>query len=275
MKSLKEVLLQAQSNNQAIPAFNIDSFEIYQAIESVVAEMKYPCLVQLSAGEDHFIQAERLLILVKKAQIDSLPIYLNMDHGHDLSRLEKLVGLGFDMVHFDGSDLDYPTNLKTTAEFIKKIKKTHPNVLIEAEFNQIKSTDTQISPQNFTSPDSALDFINQTQADLLAVSIGNLHGSNPQVPEDLDLVLLAAIKNKLPHQFFTLHGGSGISSVNLSGAIKQGIVKINLNTDLRLEFLKSLKINLDNLKNDKLYELLSPVIDDLKTVIKDKFLCMM
>jgi len=275
MLSLKQVFLEAQSNHQAIPAFNIDSFEIYQAIESVVAQIKYPCIVQLSLGEDEFIQAEKLFLLVKKAQLEDLPIYLNMDHQHNLSRLEKLVQFGFDMVHFDGSDLEYSTNLKTTTDFIAKIKLKYPNVLIEAEFNKINPTGSQLSSQNFTNPDTAFEFISQTKADLLAVSIGNLHGSDPTSPENLDLNLLSNIQKKLPQQFFTLHGGSGISQENISGAIKLGIVKVNINTDLRHQFFKSLKTNLDIQQSDKVYELFHPVIEDLKIIIKDKFLCMM
>jgi len=77
----KQVFTDAQTNHTALPSFNIDTFEIYQAVESVVKELNLPCLVQLSEGEDKFIQAERLFMLVKKAQTDGLPIYLNMDHG--------------------------------------------------------------------------------------------------------------------------------------------------------------------------------------------------
>jgi len=107
MNTLRQYLDQYKSQHFAIPAFNIDCFEIYQAVEDVVAETGLPCIVQLSAGEDKFIQAERLFMLVKKARVDGLPIFLNMDHGKDLSRLEHLTSLGFDMVHFDGSNLDY------------------------------------------------------------------------------------------------------------------------------------------------------------------------
>ena len=74
MKSLSQILTSARQQQTAIPAFNIDSFEIYQAVESVVADINQPCIVQLSPGEDNFIQAERLFILVQKARLDGLPI---------------------------------------------------------------------------------------------------------------------------------------------------------------------------------------------------------
>ena len=274
-KTLKETFSDYFSQNKAIPAFNIDSFEIYQAVEAVVAETGSPCIVQLSAGEDKFIQAERLLMLVKKSRIDGLPIYLNMDHGADLTRLENLINLGFDMVHFDGSDLPFDQNLKSSIDFINKVKIKNPDVLIETEFNKINLVNSQISSDSFTNVDQAFDFINQTKTDLLAISIGNLHGVSLDQPEVLNLELLKQIKEKLPNQFFTLHGGSGVDSAQISASLKLGIVKININTDLRNEFLKSLKTNLDNNKSDKVYKLLTPVVDDLKIVIKNKFLCMM
>jgi fructose-bisphosphate aldolase class II len=275
MKSLKQVLTESQNNHTAIPSFNIDSFEIYQSVESVVRELNLPCLVQLSEGEDRFIQAERLFVLVKKAQIDGLPIYLNMDHGKNIDRLSHLLDLGFDMVHFDGSSLDYSTNLQTATQFIQDVKSRHPDCLVEAEFNKISLVDSQISSDSFTNPEQALEFINQTKADLFAVSIGNLHGVSQTIPEIINLDLLQQIKSVLPHQFFTLHGGSGISPDEISAAIKLGIVKVNINTDLRLQFFKSVRTSLENQANDKVYDLFTPVIDDLKKVIKDKFLCMM
>lgn len=271
MISLRNVLTQSQKNQTLIPAFNIDSFEIYQAVESVVKEIQKPCIVQLSPGEDKFIQAERLLILVKKAQIDGLPIYLNMDHGKDINRLEHLIKLGFDMVHFDGSDLDYSNNLIETRDFIKKIKTNFPNCLIEAEFNKINLVDSQVSPDSFTNPSQALDFINQTQADLLAVSVGNLHGVSQKFPEKLDLDLFKQIQSLLPNQFFTLHGGSGVNREEINQAIKLGVVKININTDLRLSFLNTIRQSLADKPTNKIYQLLTPVIDDLKKVIREKF----
>lgn len=275
MKTLFQVLTESKSNHVAIPAFNIDSFEIYQAVESVVQETNLPCIVQLSPGEDKFIQAERLLILVKKAQIDGLPIYLNMDHGKDINRLSHLLKLGFDMVHFDGSSLDYQTNLKTTADFIKSIKSVCPSCLVEAEFNKINLVDSQISSNSFTNPLQAVEFITQSQADLLAVSIGNLHGVSQKLPEVINLDLLQKINSVLPETFFTLHGGSGIPVDEIKSSLKLGVVKMNINTDLRLSFLRSLKNSVSQNQSEKIYELFNPIINELKQVIKDKFLCLM
>jgi ketose-bisphosphate aldolase len=270
MKSLKQLFSESKTNHQAIPSFNIDSFEIFQAVTTAVTETKLPCLVQLSANEDTFIQAENLYLLVKKANLDALPIYLNMDHGHDLDRLKTLAKLGFDMLHFDGSFLDYQENLSQAVKFVSEVKAINPDCLIEVEFNKINLSEKGVSPDSYTTPAQAQEFISSTNADLLAVSIGNLHGVNPDLPEKIDLDLFKSISEILPDTFFTLHGGSGIPLDLVQSAINLGIVKININTDLRLKFKESLTANLAKSDSEKIYDYFKPVIADLKDIISEK-----
>ncbi|MBU1130319.1 class II fructose-bisphosphate aldolase [Patescibacteria group bacterium] len=270
MLSLNQLLNQYKQEKKAIPAFNIDCFEIYQAVEQAVIETKLPSIVQLSPNQDKFIQAERLFLLVKKANIEGLPIYLNMDHGKDLARLEKLAKLGFDMIHFDGSIFDYDKNLDLAKNLIDKIKSLSLSTVVEVEFNRIKAIDNSISPNIFTKPDQAKEFILKSGAKLLAISIGNLHGVNINQPEQLDIPLLSKIANNFPKDsFFTLHGGSGIPQDQTRQAIKLGVVKININTDLRLKFKQSLS-NSINTNSEKIYQYMTPVIDDLKEIVKEK-----
>lgn len=272
MIPLRQLFSQYKKEHKALPAFNIDSFEIYQAVEDAVKETSLPCLVQLSPSEDNFIDAKRLLMLVKKANSDGLPIYLNMDHGKNIDRLEKLVRLGYDMIHFDGSPLEFSQNLQITKYLVEKIRSFSPDTLIETEFNRINPSATELSPDSFTNPKQAFDFISQTKGDLLAVSVGNLHGVSFDYPERVNLPLLSEISTSLPQTLLTLHGGSGISPDQISAAIKLGVVKININTDLRLKFKESLKRNLPLFQSEKLYELLIPIIADLKEVIKTKLI---
>lgn len=259
MISLKDLLLQYKSEHKALPAFNIDSFEIYQAVERVVGQTNLPCIVQLSAGEDKFIQAERLFLLVQRARLHGLPIYLNMDHGRDLGRLSELSRLGFDMVHFDGSGLPYEDNLSLATDF----KNRHPNTIFEVEFDKIGSG-------KYTLPEQAQEFMSNSGADLLAVSIGNIHGVDINAPEFIDLSLLENITNIIPDKMITLHGGSGISKDQISAAINLGVIKININTDLRLSFLSSLRRELYANDSEKIYEYFDVVITEVEKVVLDK-----
>lgn len=272
MKSLKQVLTDYHQQGIALPAFNIDSFEIYQAVEAAVLQSSLPCLVQLSPGEDAYFQAEKLLMLVKKANTEGLPIYLNMDHGKDINRLLHLASLGFDMIHFDGSAQDFSTNLLLSRHLKEQLDSQNLSTLLEVEFNRIKPVGTQIESANFTSPTQAFDFMTQTRADLLAVSVGNQHGVDLSAPEYLNLELLQKISQKLNHSFLTLHGGSGIDSAQIKQAIGHGVVKININTDLRLQFKHSLADNLSRISSEKIYDYLSPLVADIKEVALHKLI---
>lgn len=273
MKTLRQQLTEYEISGKALPSFNIDTFEIYQAVEDSVKETGLPCIVQLSGGEDKFIHAERLFVLVKRAQSEGLPIYLNMDHGQDPVRLEKLISLGFDMVHFDGSNLDYETNLENTVKFIQALKPHYPEALFEVEFNKINLVGTEVNPNSFTNPDQAFEFLSKTGADLIAVSIGNFHGISEKLPEVLDINLLNKIKNKIPEdKFITLHGGSGIDPKFITEAIRNGVVKININTELRNSFNQSVTQMYSKEVSQKVYDNLSPTIDSLKNVVKSKLL---
>ena len=270
MNTLKNILSQYKIDHKAMPAFNIDSFEIYQAVEAAVKETQLPCIVQLSANEDKFIEAEKLLLLVKKANLENIPIYLNMDHGKDQDRLTKMVKLGFDMVHFDGSSLEYQQNLSDATSFIQQVRSINPEIVIEVEFNKINLIETGVDPKSYTDPTQALEFMTKTGADLLASSIGNLHGVSTELPEVIDLELLKNITNIVPDKYFTLHGGSGIAIDQIFSAINLGIVKININTDLRLQFKKSLIESVTSSTSEKIYDYLTPAITSVKELVVQK-----
>lgn len=266
MKSLRQLLTDYRHNHQAMPAFNIDSYEIFQAVVAAVSQTNLPCIVQLSANEDSFIGAENLFMLARKANLDGLPLYLNMDHGRDTDRLIHLARLGFDMVHFDGSALSYSDNLSAATNLIRRLRSINPEVVVEVEFNKINLVEKGIDPSSYTDPQQALEFMTRSDADLLASSIGNLHGVNTTLPETIDLSLLQSIVSLLPEKLFTLHGGSGISLDQVVSAINLGIVKININTDLRLAFKKSLSESINSSPSEKIYDYLSPAITAVKEI---------
>jgi ketose-bisphosphate aldolase len=264
MLPLKELLTNYFLSHQALPAFNIDSFEIYQAVEAAVVNTKLPCIVQLSQSADKFVTAEKLYLLVKKANLEGLPIYLNLDHQSNVDRLRAMSQL-FDMLHFDSSKEDFSKSLAVTADLISSLKKLNPALLIETEFTPIIATAA-------TDPQQAVDFINHTQADLLAVSLGSRHGNDPSLPENINLGLLSQIHSLLPNTFLVLHGSSGIPLDQIQAAIKLGIVKININTDLRQTFLASLRRELSSQTSEKVYDYFIPAIGDLKKIIKEKLI---
>jgi fructose-bisphosphate aldolase class II len=169
--------------------------------------------------------------------------------------------------------MDYQTNLETSQKFVQNLKNHYSETLFEVEFDKINLVDSVVSSNSFTDPQKAFDFMAQTGADLLAVSIGNLHGISLKLPENINLNLLSKIRNKIPEdKFITLHGGSGISPDQISQAIKLGVVKININTELRINFNQSISQIYSKDFSQKIYENFNPAIDSLKNIIKAKLL---
>lgn len=275
MLNLRQLLETYRQEKKALPSFNVDTHAVYQAIIKTVAKTQLPCLVQLSPGEDAFFGAENLWLLVQKAKADGLPIYCNMDHGKDISRLKKMLSLGFDMVHFDGSDLSFENNLALAIELQKYITSIYPNSstrpLLEVEFNKINLVSSQVDPSSFTTPEQAQKFMNFSNADLLAVSIGNLHGVPSSGIEHIKTDLFQQISVSLPPKtLFTMHGGSGIDLSELKSTISLGVVKINVNTDLRLAYKNGLKSSLASQDTEKIYKYYEPIIESLASIVATK-----
>lgn len=273
---LRQLLSQYKQDKKAIPSFNIDTFTVYQAIEDAVRATMLPAIVQLSSGEDDFVQAERLWILVQKARADGLPIYCNMDHGKDPDRLKKMLLLGYDMVHYDGSHLPFDENLKIALDLKKFIEDKFPQKdtqpVLEVEFNKINLIKDGVDEASFTKPDEALKFMSFCRADLLAVSVGNLHGVPPSgLAEHIKTELFSQIVAAMPpNQLFTMHGGSGIDESELKFSIGMGVVKININTDLRLAYRETLKDILSRLSTEKMYDYYKPVVQKICSVATQK-----
>jgi len=253
MKSLKYYFKKAQKENFAIPQFNFSDFTQVKGITSKAKELKSPVILGTSEGESEFFGIEETVairnVLRKKL---NLPIFLNLDHGKSFDYIKKAIDVGYDMVHFDGSKLQLEENISKT----KKIKKyaRWRGVLVEGEVGRIGTESSTIYSEKFeikeedlTKPEEAQKFINKTGVDLLAVSIGNFHGIEVSgVCPNLKINILKDIKEKLPNTLFVLHGGSGIMEDDIKNVIAQGIVKININTEIRIAFSENLRKILNN-----------------------------
>ena len=106
----------------------------------------------------------------------------------------------------------------------------------------------------------------------MAISIGNMHGVDTLFPEKLNISLLSEIKNNLEDTFLTLHGASGVPADQINSALKLGIVKININTDLRLGFIEALRHQLTVQDTEKIYEYFIPTINNVAEIIKQKLI---
>jgi fructose-bisphosphate aldolase class II len=177
-----------------------------------------------------------------------VPLFLNLDHGKSFEYLKEAGDAGYDMIHFDGSKLPFDENIKITKEVVKYAKKK--KIIVEGEMGKIGTDSSKLYTEKFvineadlTKPKEAEDYVSQTGVNLLAISIGNFHGIEVSgIDPNLRLDVLKVVKEKVGNKAgLVLHGGSGTPEDDIKEAIKQGIVKININTELRLAFSGNLR----------------------------------
>ena len=277
-KDLKYYFEKAKKDGFAIPQFNFSDFSQVKGIVAKAAELKSPIILGTSEGESRFVGLEEAVamrdVLRKKTGV---PIFLNLDHGKSFEYLKQAGDAGYDMIHFDGSKLPLDENIKIAKEVVKYAKKK--GILVEGEVGKIGTDGSRLYSEKFeikeedlTKPDEAFKFLQETKVNLLAISMGNFHGIEVSgIDPNLRLDVLKAVKEKNPGALFVLHGGSGTPEEDIKEAIKMGIVKININTELRLAFSGNLRRFLDANKEEIVpYKFLVDAIAAVEGVVGKK-----
>ena len=271
MKTLKYHLQKVKRKKRTIGQFNFSTLEQLKGIIEAAREKKTPIILGTSQGEVGFFGMEEAVLLRDYYRKSFPHIYLNLDHGRDIKLIKKAIDLGYDCVHHDGSELSFKENIKRTKKIVKYAHKR--KVLVEGEIKSIKGgSEThkgvlKFEKERFENVAQAKEFVAKTKIDSLAINIGNVHGTFSK-PIRLNIDLLKEI-NKNISVFLVLHGGSGTKEADIKKAIKNGIVKININTELRQVWKKSL---LKSLKTEtiKPYKILLPVIEAIERKTKEK-----
>ncbi|MFH1129574.1 MAG: class II fructose-bisphosphate aldolase [Patescibacteria group bacterium] len=278
MKTI-EIFEKAQMHGYAIGQFNVSTDEQITAIVEVAKELNAPVIIGTSEGEREFIGVDQIVALVKSWQKQTgLPIILNADHCKTFESIKEVVDAGYDSVHFDGSKLPFDENVAITKRVIEYAKSVNPDIVVEAEIGCLPGgsdihQDVKIKLSDLTQPEEAKEFIKKTGVDLLAIAIGNIHGMKEGGDDDPHLYIdrLEEIRRAVPSTMLVLHGGSGTPRDDLQQAIKKGIVKININTEIRIAYKNALKKFLEeNLDEVKPYKILFPAMEAVKKVVADK-----
>ncbi len=229
--NLNEVLKDAQKNNYAVGLFNTTDTDMLEAAVSAAEELRSPIIigtaeVLLPYGELSLI-APSIIAAAKRA---SVPVVVHYDHGLTFERCMEAMKLGFSSIMFDGSAGDVEENLKATAEMVKIAHAM--GVTVEGEIGHVgeaASGDNE-TDDRYTTCKEAVDFVERTGVDALAVAIGTAHGAYKSKPK-LDIQRLSEIRAALDTPL-VLHGGSGLSDDDFRNTVKNGIAKINIFTDL-------------------------------------------
>lgn len=269
----------ALRENYAIGQFNISTDVQLRAIIETAIELKSPVIIGASENERKFFGDAQLVALVKSWEnIYKYPIIINADHSKTFNSAKSAIDAGFNAVHFDGSALEFKENILITTRVTKYARETNENIVVEGELgylrggSNIHKEKTKILDGDLTKPVEAQEFYQKTNIDNLAIVIGNIHGIEAKMKNpNLHINRLKEINSLLPNAKLVLHGGSGTPIEDIKMAINFGIVKININTELRIAYSKALrKYLLNNPEEVKPYNILAPTIEDTKDVVKKK-----
>ncbi len=273
---LNSWLSRAQKEGFAIGHFNVSNLEILRAVIQAAKIIGSPVIIGLSEGEREFFGISQAVAAIRAFREETgLPIFLNADHTKSFEKIKEAVDAGFDSVHFDGSELDYEENIRETKRAVEYAKSRNPDISVEGELGYLRGFSkvqefVEIKKEDMTDPDMAREFVEKTGVDRLAIVFGNIHGIVTRQKEKLDLSRLEAIREKTS-AFLVLHGGSGLCEEDILEAIKRGIVKVHINTELRVAFRKALEEALDKMPQETTpYKYLSPAIEAVEKVVEEK-----
>lgn len=296
-----EMFKKAYDGGYAIGAFNVNNMELVQGIISGVAEKKCPVILQISKGAREYANPIYLKKLIEAAveEHPEIPIVMHLDHGPDFELCKAAVDGGFTSVMIDASHDEFEENIRKTKEVVDYAHAK--GVVVEAELGKLVGAQFDegeegggTSSGHFTDPDQAVEFVERTGCDSLAVAIGTSHGAFKFKGEPkLDFERLEAISKKLPDKFpIVLHGAStvipefvelcnkyggklpgakGVPEDMITKASKMAVCKVNIDTDLRLAMTGSIrKAFMENPENFDPRKYLGPAREAVKQMVMHK-----
>lgn len=243
----KTLLNHAREHKYAVGAFSVHTAEMVQGVLEAAEEERAPVLLQIgqrairNSGFAALVQAIRFY-----GERVSVPVSIHLDHGNSYEQAVEALQAGCTSVMFDGSHLPVEENIAITRQVAEAAHRA--GVSVEGEIGKIAGVEDDLSVDEkdayLTDPEEALFFFEHAKVDYLAVSIGSAHGIYKKEPE-LDLARLERISTLVPIPI-VLHGGSGIPDDQIREAIRRGIAKINVDTELRAAYTSGLAQSLQD-----------------------------
>ncbi|MEG6522832.1 class II fructose-1,6-bisphosphate aldolase [Desulfotomaculum sp. 1211_IL3151] len=270
--SVKELLAKAEEGKYAVGAFNVNNMEIVQAILAAAEAEKAPVIMQASQGAIKYAGIEYIYALANLAASKStVPMALHLDHGTSFDQCMQCIRYGFTSVMIDGSKLPLEENIALTNKVIEVARAT--GVSVEAELGKIGGTEDDIHVDEkdafFTDPEEARYFVEKTGVDALAIAIGTAHGQYKGVPQ-LDFPRLEKIVGMVKAPI-VLHGSSGVPDEAIQEAIRLGVRKVNIDTNIREAFTGACRQVLENnAKEIDPRKVLAPAREAATQIIREK-----
>jgi fructose-bisphosphate aldolase, class II len=276
----REAYDRARKGHYALGAFNLDNQETLKAATLAAKAKNAPILVEVSKGEADALGLDNVRDMVDNYKADyGVEMYINLDHSPTVDDAIAGITAGFEFIHIDISQAKHDATdeeiIADTKKVVQAAKLT--GALVEAEPHYFggssnlhtEKIDYAEIRKTFSTPEGAKAFVDATGIDTYAAAIGNLHGKYP-VPKTLDLDLLRQIRAAIDCNI-SLHGGSGTPGHYFIEAVKIGVTKININSDMRIAYRDTLeKVLKDNPTEYAVVKLMDKVIESVQQVVEKK-----
>jgi len=239
---IKDIVGQTEKKHYAVGAFNIHNLETVLGVARAAVRAKSPAIIQVSEGAIEYMGLKviiNIVSIVAKDLAASVPIALHLDHGKSFESVFECIKAGFSSVHIDASGLPLTENIMLTKKVVEIAHEK--GVWVQGEVGAIigghGKLGGKISDIPIAKADDVVQFVKETKVDTIAAAIGTAHGVYKN--EDINIPLLVEIKSRTKKPF-VLHGGSGVAQKKIKAAIKAGVNIINIGSDIKIAFSKTL-----------------------------------
>ncbi|MGX5820879.1 class II fructose-bisphosphate aldolase [Chitinophaga lutea] len=264
---LHKHLQSLQSKHGALLATNFYNFETLKGIIQSAAAADSPLILQLTRSSIDYIGLKTAVQMARATLREyNVTGWIHLDHSDSYDLIQQCLDAGFDSVMIDASEKSFDENIAITRKVVLLAERY--NAHVEAELGYVAKLGQSTAMTGFTDPQQAMQFVEATGVHALAIAIGSAHGFYTAAPK-LDMNRLTAIREST-NASLVLHGSSGIPSDMLREAILRGICKINLATEIKNIFIKTLQDQLRNNPEIDLRKVFPPAIEAVSKLVGDK-----
>ena len=272
LMNMKEMLCVAQKEHFAVPAFNVSSSMILKGVMEACEEKHAPVIIAIHPDELSFVGDSFVAAVREEAHKASVPVCIHLDHGASFAQVIRAIACGFTSVMIDSSTTSFDDNIAITKKVVEAAHAV--SVSVEAELGTIGATGNggEAGTDNiiYTDPDDVVRFVEATNVDTLAIAIGTAHGLYPKTKKPklrLDLLKEIVGKTSVP---LVLHGGSDNPDEEIAEAVRLGVAKINISSDIKSAFYKKCRDVLEDTTLREPNAIYPACIDAMKQVIYHK-----
>lgn len=273
--SLNDYLKDARKNGYALGHFNFATEDVLRGIAEAAKEAGAPAvMVGTSEGEvEYFGMYEAVALVGAVRKHFNFPVFLNADHFKSFDKCREAIDAGYDSVIIDESKMPFADNIAATKKVVEYAKAVGGKTLVEGEIGYLRGSSeiqkaVQITPDDFTKPEMAREFVDKTGVNQLATVFGNIHGIVTEQEEKLDIGHFKKIVEAVPEVYYVLHGASGLKDEDVRAAIKAGITNVHFNTELRVAYTAGVKKAMEEKPGETTpYKYLKPGMEEMKKVV--------